>query len=278
MKISNLLLTLIMALFSITSNSAKLSPCDTEECQQYFKKYKNFARIGYADAMSALGEFYYHGYGTEKNLDKALKQFRRATKYGAYAAPVKVALLRLTEPSLRDTEEAIKYLKKAARNNNPDANFLLGMIYYSHNFGEYDIKLSDKHLTKAYDLGHYLILEFISYMQSKNTLTPENFPELTAQLGNSIKRGETKKITDIKNFYSNSFVQNTSLIDDIEVIEVQEPALSEIFDEQFEIFKHSMPNNSTATGTLIKGRTCDKMVNCKTVSKDDFKRIIDYMN
>ena len=243
MKMINLFLTLILALFSITSitsYAAEMSQCNTEECQQYFKKYKNYARIGYADAMSALGEFYYHGYGTEKNLEKALKQFRRATKYGSYAAPVKVALLRLTEPSLRDTDEAIKYLIKATRKKHPDANFLLGMIYYSKNFGEYDIELSDKYLTKAYELDHHLINEFISYMQSKNKLTPEDYPKLTAQLGHRINGDKMKTVSYKKNFKNNYVAPKNSLTGNTEVIEVQGPTLTGIFDQQFNIFDSSI--------------------------------------
>lgn len=281
MKINNLLLTLILALFSITSYSAEMSQCNTEECRQYFKKYKNYARIGYADAMSALGEFYYHGYGTEKNLDKALKQFRKATKYGSYAAPVKVALLRLTEPNLRDTEEAIKYLKKAARMKHPDANFLLGMIYYSKTFGEYDIELSDKYLTKTYVLGHKFMNQFLDYMQSENRLIPDDFPKLTALLKNVEPKNKLKTVLlkSTKQQDKNAYVSpKNALSDNIEVVEINAPTLTAIFDQQFDIFDSSIPEKNSGTGTLIIGRTCDQMLSCKTVNKDDFKRMVGYMN
>lgn len=278
MKINNLLLTLLLTLFSIIGYSAEMKQCSTEQCQQYFKKYKNYARIGYADAMSALGEFYYHGYGTEKNLEKALKQFKRATKYGAYAAPVKVALLRLTEPNLRDTEEAIKYLKKAARKKHPDANFLLGMIYYSKKFGEYDIELSDKYLANAYELEHKLMNDFINYMQSENTLTPEDYPKLTALLENRVNEGKIKTVSTKKQFKNTYVAPKNSLTDNIEVVEVQGPTLTAIFDQQFDIFDSTIPERNSGTGTFILGRTCDEMISCKTVNKDDFKRMIDYMN
>ena len=278
MKINNLLLTLILTLFSLTSYSAEMSQCNTEECRQYFKKYKNYARIGYADAMSALGEFYYHGYGTDKNLEKALKQFRLATKYGSYAAPVKVALLRLTEPSLRDTNEAVKYLKKAARKKHPDANFLLGMIYYSKNFGEYDTELSDKYLTSAFKLDHKLINKFIEYMESENKLTPGNYPKLTAQIGSRKNKDKMKTVSFKKNFKNNYVAPKNSLTDDTEVIDVQGPTLTGIFDQQFDIFDSLIPEKNSGSGTHIIGGTGDDMIICKTVNKDDFKRMIDYMN
>lgn len=275
MKIINILFLCFLITNSYTSNSAEMNSCNTEECKLHFKKFKNYARLGYADAMSALGEFYYHGYGTEKDLNKALSMFKRASKYGAYAAPVKVALLTLTEPSLKDTDEALKYLRKASRKKNSDANFLLGMIYYSKSFGDYDLELSDKHLSSAYLSKHQSINKFINYIKSKNHLTKSNFPTLIS----NIKSRETVKMKTVfhKKIIKDSYIAPPDS-DDIEVVTIQGPTLEDIFNQQFEIFDSTYPDKTAGTGTMIAGRSCDEMMSCSTVSKQDFKRMLNYLD
>ena len=273
MHIIRLLTLILLTNYPFISFSAEMKQCDTVECKKHFKKYKKYARVGYADAMSALGEFYYHGYGTDKNLRKSLSMFKRATKYGAYSAPVKVALLSLTEPSLQNIDDAFKYLKKAAKQNHPDANFLLGMMYYSKKFGNYKLDLSDKHLSSAYLLKHHSINSFIHHIKTNNDFTDKNFPLLTSVI--ETDKNE-KSIRHIKK--KSEMAKHSSSPDDIEIISIQGPTLKEIFTQQFEIFNQTSPERTTGTGTMISGRSCDEMISCSTVSKQDFKRMLNTIN
>ena len=63
-------LAAILFFSTIGTNSfaatATISACQEEVCKDYFKQYKKYARLGYADAMVTLAELYYYGHGTEK--------------------------------------------------------------------------------------------------------------------------------------------------------------------------------------------------------------------
>lgn len=107
-----------LLLLSSNSISAATLPsnCQAESCQQHFKQFSVAAKRGHAQAMSTLGQFYYHAYGTEKNVDLALTYFKKASRLGGdTAAQFKAGLIYLTEPSHKDIDQSIKYLKKAAK-------------------------------------------------------------------------------------------------------------------------------------------------------------------
>jgi len=274
MKLICLSLTLCLTLFSNTSFSAKIEACDTAKCQQYFKQYKKFARYGYADAMSALGEFYYHGYGTEKDLVKSLSQFKKAAKYGSFIAPLKAGLLYLNEPSLKDIDQSIKYLRKAARNNHPDAELLLGMIYYSKSYGKRDLDSADKYLTRAYNFKHQMIEPFIDYLRDKQSLSKENFPSLSQAI---LDKPLMKMVTTVKVNKQEKPISTHFPVGDMEVISVSGPTLSSIFEQQFEMFAITTPDKVAGTGTRILGRKCDQSMGCGTVDKEEFKRLMNHL-
>ncbi|MFT5295754.1 MAG: tetratricopeptide (TPR) repeat protein [Colwellia sp.] len=275
MKVFALFICLIMTIMPNKTLSAEMEMCDSSKCNEYFKKYKNYARIGYVDAMSAVGEFYYHGYGTDKNLDKALSKLKKAAKYGSYGAPVKVALIRLTDPRLKDVDEAMKYLRKAARYNHPDAVFLLGMIYYSDKIGDYDIESADKFLAKSYDSNHRLILKFIEHIDGKGDLTIKKFPILKSKIDSKLNSENMKVASFAKVSKSNSISHPQSK--DIEIITIHAPNLSEIFTRQFEIFDSTSPEKNSGSSFSITRRSCEESVGCTLVDKTNFKRMLNLM-
>ena len=63
-------------------------------------------------ALSALGELYYQGYGTEKNLEKSIKSFRKASHYKFAHAQYRAGVFYLMEDNFIDNKEGIRYLRK----------------------------------------------------------------------------------------------------------------------------------------------------------------------
>jgi len=279
------LFTLIIFLtLSNTLLAADIGPCSDAECVSYFKEYKRLARAGHSAAMTTLGEFYYHGYGVEKNIKLALKQFRRAAKYNSMSGQNKAGLLYFTEPEVLDKEEGIKYLKEAARNKHGDSAALLGVIYFSADYGYYDLAQSDKWFSKAVKSGHKQVRDIIELISQSKEFTPKNFPELSKVITPIlvVNKPLLSTSTSISNVQTDDNLNKSQIIDwpddEMEVISVSAPSLQDIFDKELEDLKGKYPDKyATATGTNIIGRTCEQMISCNETNKEEFKLMLSQM-
>ena len=277
------IVTFVVACLSINTvtHAAEISACESAECVSYFKKYKKYAKAGHARAMVTLGELYYHGYGVDKSLKKALRQFRRAAKYGSILGQAKAGLVYLTEPEFLDKDEGLKYLKKAARNKDGGSAFLLGIIYNDKEYGFYDPQESDKWLSKAYRYRNREVRSYIEKIRFDKDFTANNFPKvskLIATLATSSKEVQPNDLvasTDTKPVSAILWPEDESM----EVITVSPPTLIEIFDEELADLKNAYPEKyAVGTGTNIIGRSCEHMVSCNVTSKADFERLLDSMD
>ena len=272
--------------FNASAASAKIGPCKEKICIEYFNKYKKYARIGYTDAMVTLAEMYYYGYGTEKNMKKALKQFKSAAKYGSVKGQFKTAMMYFNTPELEDLDDGIKYLKKAARNNSVDSSFLLGIMYFDDNFYEQDFDEADKWLTQAYERGYDKMPAYIKLMEKSEHYTENNFPNLkeaiaanpmnlahSDQVSVQPEGAEETATTGTDNATNTSDEANSSSTGkDIEVITVYND-LPQILDSQLTSFRYSLPEKGAQnTGSRIIGKTCAKTMSCAPTSNEDFKR------
>ena len=140
-----------------------LDSCMEEKCIVYFNKWKVKAKGKRVSAMSALAELYYQGYGTEKNLNKSLRYFRKASKHQFAYAQYRAGVIYLMEEEFINNEKGIKYLRKAARNGHTESAFLLGVIFSTGELGIKDIGESDKWLEKALKMKHLVAQRYASY-------------------------------------------------------------------------------------------------------------------
>jgi len=268
---------------SNSSLSADIGPCSDADCVSYFKAYKRLARVGHSAAMTTLGELYYHGYGVEKNIKLALKQFRRAAKYNSISGQNKAGLLYFTEPEVLDKEEGLKYLKEAARNKHGDSAALLGVIYFSADYGFYDLAQSDKWFSKAIKLGHKQVRDMIEVVSQSKEFTPKNFPELSEVITQLLVVNKpllpASSISHVQ--LDDNSNKSQSIVwpdDEMEVISVSAPSLQDIFDKELEDLKGKYPDKyATATGTNIIGRSCEQMVSCNETNKEEFKLMLSQM-
>ena len=268
MKLLTIFITLIF--FSIIdakaiAATATIEACQEDICKDYFKQYKKYARLGYADAMVTLADLYYFGHGTKVNLKKALKQYKSSAKYGSVKGQFKTAMIYLNNEEYKDVDEGIKYLKKAARNGHDTAALLLGVIYFQSDYYEQDLEESDKWLALAHSKNNKKVPAFIKHIKSTNTFNANNFPDLTAAIAeNPIET--VRKPSPTPSTTSSANTKET------EVITVY-GTLIDLFDAQLASLKNTYPEKGAQnTGSRIVGKTCAQIMSCGTASSADFNR------
>jgi len=281
MKFSLTLIFIILSItFTFTASSATISSCKDDECINYFNKFKVLSRKGHTDAMVMLGEFYYNGYGTDKDIKKALRQYRIAARYGSVRGQAKAGLLYLTLPGFKDNDEGIKYLKQAARNRHSHSAYLLGVIYDSKEFGYYDVSESDKWLAKAYKYGHLKAMTLISLISNSENFSSHQYPRLSAIIEelaseNDISIQETKILLSDKKYQErDSDNKINSPKNELEVITVLAPSLPEVLNMTVASLKGHYPEKyNRGTGSRIIGQTCAKQAFCYTVGKEAYRQM-----
>ncbi|WP_448551174.1 tetratricopeptide repeat protein [Thalassotalea montiporae] len=226
--------------------SSELSACQTELCQTYFHKFKLAAKRGHSEAYTTLGQFYYNGYGVEKDEAQALKYLKKASKYGEPAAQYKTGLIHLISEQHLDAKESIKYLKKAAFRDYKDANILLGVLHFNNQFIEQDLAISDSYLIRAYREEHPKIPEVINALERQGLFNQTNFPMLFA----------TTLTDKLEKNAQNEFVWPKD--EDIEVITVTSPPITDILDQQLLSYRKHIKT----TGSRLKGKQCATSIGC----------------
>lgn len=240
---------------SFTSLAIKIEPCETSECKEYYKHFKLNAKRGQADAIATLAEFYYHGYGTRKNIVLAMKNYRKAARLGVVRAQYKAGLLHLINERFLDYNKGVKYLKSAANNQHMNAMYLLGIIYYSDQFGEHNKEEADYWLAKAYRYRHNDMPEFIEHIYSFENITHSNLPNLY----NALDKKPLIKSAD------NHLVWPEN--DGTEIITVRSPDIGELLEDQLNQFRRKV----TRTGTRLPGINCAAAVACRKLTTDEMK-------
>lgn len=277
-KLKVLALTLVVVTSSMltptTAQAAKIEACMTQECIEYFNKWKKMSYRKYNTALSVMGELYYQGYGTEKNLDKSLKYFKKAAKYKFTYAEYRTALFYLEEKEYLDTDRGIKYLKRAARNGHTESAFLLALTYGSGELTDKDTEESDKWLNKAIKGKNSKSKSYASFLQQSGELTYKDYPKVSTMI--ALLREEAKPITQAEP--TDLMVEETKIIwpeeNDTEVIQVSAPSVEAIFDHELAYLTISPPASQGSTGTRIIGKSCADMISCGTSSQGDFERLI----
>jgi len=284
-NVIKLLTLLLVSTLSNNSFAIEVVPCSDAECVNYFKEYKRYARAGHADAMATLGELYYKGYGVDKNLNLALKQFRRAAKYNSIIGQSKAGLLYLSEPAIQDKEEGIKYLKMAARNNHGDSAALLGMIHFSADYGYYDLAQADKWFSKAVSTSSKQARKIIETVSQSKDFTAENFPILSQMItpllavNNSKSPSLRAPLTTSSADNQNNNHKISWPNDGMEVITVSAPSLEDMFDGELNGLKNKYPDKyKTATGSRLLGRGCEQTLTCGDFSKEkwNYLKTVDF--
>jgi len=245
MKITKtILIPIVISLLSVSVNAAKLAECKSNDCVEYFNKFKVSAKRGHPVAMATVGQFYELGYGTDKNETLALKFYEKSSRLHNPVAQYKAGLLYLSSDKHKDIAKGVNYLEKSAKNNFKNSIFLLGIIYLNKDFGAYDLVKADKYLAKAYGNKHEDMPTLIDYLNEESRIQAGDFPNLISAL---------KAAPLAVNKSSVSVWPD----DGTEVITVVAPPIEEIFHDQLISFRQRIKS----TGTRFAGKSCKDMRN-----------------
>lgn len=231
------------------------------------------ARSKRVSAMSALAELYYQGYGTEKNLNKSIKYFRKASRYQFAYAQYRAGVFYLMEEDFIDNEQGIKYLRKAARNGHTESAFLLGVIFGTGELGIKDVGESDKWLEKALRKKHFVAQKYAGYLYKSGQVDKGHYVKVNEIIS------ELKATLPKANGGQGQVVNRSTAIQwpndpNTEVITVSSPNLHDVFDYELAHLKTAPTVTNLATGTKIQGRRCEKIFSCYHVDKEDFWRYV----
>jgi len=272
---------LVIALIMATSltmaanvQAAKIESCMTQTCIDYFNKWKKMSYRKYNTALSVMGELYYQGYGTQRDLDKSFKYFKKAARYKFTYAQYRTALFYLVEEGYIDTDKGIKFLKQSARKGHTQSAFLLALTYGTGELTEKDTLESDKWLDKAIKGKHSKSQRYASFLNSNGEITHSNYPKVATMISR-LKEEPTPTNIAMKT----ALIVDESAIQwpadsDMEVIQVSAPTVEAIFDHELAYLRINPPPSRGTTGTRIVGKTCADMVSCNSSDKADFERLI----
>ncbi|OAD21437.1 TPR repeat protein, partial [Candidatus Thiomargarita nelsonii] len=95
------------------------------DLSQSFTWIEKASDQGNPEAIYILGNMYANGIGVEKNEEMANLLYKESAEKGFDQAQITIGLSYLPF----DAEEAIKWLRKAAEQNSPEGQFILGTLY-----------------------------------------------------------------------------------------------------------------------------------------------------
>lgn len=146
---------------------SNINELSQERKEALFKATKITAETGNVEAMKVLGDFYYEGFVVEKDVAKAIENWKKAAEKDNKDALYKLSVLYYSGTEVEPDEDyALDCLKKSARLSNPDALYSLGRICEKGYFGEnllahsaecYKVAAELGHIQAIYDLAHFYL-------------------------------------------------------------------------------------------------------------------------
>lgn len=255
------LLLVFSLIFTATSfaSQTSLTECSEAECVDYFNQYKKYAEKGYADALAGVGQMYYHGYGTEKNVEKAIKSLNSASIYGSGSASFNLGKIYLTDSKLFNLDSAIRYLRFGSNRKHVQATILLALVYLDPVFGRIDHEESDKWLARAYKLSPRLTSKYLVNVYNSNIFNEDKFERIPEVIENNeyVEVIEQPKGTGQKPKIKFNWPTNDD--NDMEVITVSAPSLEVVMDEEIvRLSNNPRPEKFRTCGaSRIRGRPCN---------------------
>lgn len=273
MKRNTIIFSLLAGLFTFTPSqieAAQLAECNTSDCVEYFKAYRILTKRGHSSAMAMLGELYYSGYGTDKDLDMALKWYRRAGKYGVLDAKYKAGVMYLQDTHLKDIDEGIEYLSFSSKLGHSQSSFLLGKLYLSGGIVEQNYELADEFLLLAYDQNNQSAIQYSESLYFHGTTKSLPLSRLYARVSQDVIQLKPQQTEDKQTQVAVNFPEG-----EMETIDVKIDTFEDMFRSHITQLNNMIPDTAKGTGSNIAGQTCGRMWGCS--SEGDKERIQDVM-
>jgi hypothetical protein len=240
-----LLVTIAFTIVNTQVYAAEITECSTQECTYYFDKFKAGARRGHVSAVTTLGEFYYHGFGTKIDKDKGFLHLKKAARHGNVRALYKTGLIYLNDKKYKNLAKGIKNLERVATKEFLNSAFLLGIIHMNRDFGFYNNEKADKYLAKAYKSKHPDMPQVVDILMKNEKFDAKDFPKLLAM----IKENPITKDKEQKSAWPQ---------DDIEIISIKSPSIKALLNEQIIAIRRPV----TSLGSRLPSYSCKARVGC----------------
>ena len=173
---------LVIALLSFYSASSyasnEITSCLSNKCRSYFNDFDVYASSGHKEAIATLADMYYNGYGTKKNLRRAVKYYQKAAFKGVPSAQYKMGLIYLSNDHYQDPEKGLTYIEQAAQSKHPGAMHTLGLIYL-HN---QNLPQADYWLAQAYRHGDSSMQSLVEQLKSAKPAILAQLPQLNEEV------------------------------------------------------------------------------------------------
>jgi hypothetical protein len=267
----------IPVLLTATSfnSKASLPQCGDSECVEYFNEYQKYAKKGYADALNGIGQMYYYGYGTDRNVEKAITSLKAAARYGSSTGAFNLGKIYLSDPEVGDIDEALRYLKRGANREHLQSAILLGVIHSDASFNRVDHEETDKWLAKAYNISPRKASKYLVNVYNSNAYSADKFEAITEIIENNenVKVVKTADGSTKKNKIQIEWPNEDN--NAMEIIAVSAPTVENIMDAELSSLAsgaRSPEKYNVGTGSRIRGRRCQDIQLCNPVDIEDYKR------
>jgi len=114
---------------AVAYSTGECVPVDHDKAVPLFREA---AKKGNRHALLALGYNYEHGLGVEQNFEEARIRYVKLAEEGDPSGQVNLAVLLLNKGGNGNTEEALTWLEKALKQEDPNAIDLLGDVLRNH--------------------------------------------------------------------------------------------------------------------------------------------------
>jgi len=272
-----LIITQVIILFISYTSSAKtnfeqninVESCSTDKCKQEFQKLRGYVRLEVPLAHEMIGTFYYNGYGTEQNLEKARRYFYNGSRYGLPNSKFKLGIMMLEgQGGEVNTTLGLTNLRHAAKTL-PKANYFIALYLLTNNPSQAEILEAKEKLELAAHKGHpranYLLAK-IYESAILGEADKEKAIELYKVAAIKDPRAKQKLINlgvDLLREPDNKDIERIAVVRKKQTIDLFISGLK------------NMPNVRHGTSSRIKGAACNVSMNCESVSGDeDIKRFI----
>ena len=271
-KLISIVAVLTLSTISPVTQAIPVKSCMEDSCVIFFNKWQSMVKVKGALALSALGELYYQGYGTEKNLEKSIKSFRKASHYKFAHAQYRAGVFYLMEDNFIDNKEGIRYLRKAARNGHTESAFLLAIIFGTGEFGIKDVGESDKWLGKALKNKHYVAQQYASYLYKSGQVDKGHY----IKVNEIISELQANTLTSTRS--KGNFAKTLAAIHWPNLANKPANMPSSLsLEDMFDLEGFSVKSTRLEAGTALRTNksSCEKIFSCYQVEQDDFWQAAD---
>lgn len=141
-----------------------------------FPHFEKAAEKNHVKSLYFLGYYYLNGFGTTKNVEKAIQLLEVAADGGSHEALMELGELYFDGHSIKQNyDKALNYYLKAIDHNDKEALFKVGLLYDQGLVGEdSDIDKAFPYMNKAAKLGHPEALFFIGDYYENGYVVAQN--------------------------------------------------------------------------------------------------------